>query len=138
MTVTRLGTRKNYRANPRSPIFTELRDIAQKTVGLVEPLREALAPLAPRIAAAFAFGSVARRGDTAVRDIDVLVISDSVDHAEAFAALQPAEARLARRVNPTVYSPADWRKKRKEGNSFVVKVSAQPKVFLIGSEDALG
>jgi predicted nucleotidyltransferase len=138
VTVTYLGTRKHYQANPHSPIFTELRDIAQKTVGLAGPLREALTPLAPRIAAAFVFGSVAKRSDTAASDIDVLVLSDSVDYTEAFAALQPAEANLARRVNPTVYSPADWRKKRKEGNSFVVKVSAQPKLFLIGSEDELG
>jgi hypothetical protein len=42
---------------------------------------------------------------------------------------------LGRTVNPTVYTPANWRKKRKEGNAFVVKVSAQPKIFLIGSED---
>ena len=138
VTVTRVGNRKHYQANPQSPIFTELRDITQKTVGLAEPLREALAPLAPRIVAAFVYGSVAKRSDTAGSDIDVLVLSESVDYADAFAALQSAEARLARRINPTVYSPADWRKKRKAGNAFVAKVSAQPKVFLIGTKAALG
>lgn len=138
VTVTRVGTQKHYQANPQSPIFAELRDITQKTVGLAEPLREALAPLAPQIAAAFVFGSVAKRTDTAASDVDVLVLSDSVDYADAFSALQSAEARLARRINPTVYAPADWRKKRKEGNAFVVRVSAQPKVFVIGTEEALG
>ena len=138
VTISRLGTQKHYQANPRSPIFEELRDITQKTVGLAEPLREALSPLAPRIVAAFVFGSVAKRSDTAASDIDVLVISDSVDYADAFDALQSAETRLARRINPTVYAPADWRKKHKEGNAFVAKVSAQPKVFLIGTEEALG
>jgi predicted nucleotidyltransferase len=138
VTISRLGTQKHYQANPRSPIFEELRGITQKTVGLAEPLREALAPLAPRIVAAFVFGSVAKRSDTAASDIDVLVISDSVDYADAFEALQSAESRLARRINPTVYAPADWRKKRREGNAFVVKVSAQPKLFLIGTEELLG
>jgi len=138
VTVTRVGTQKHYQANPNSPVFTELRGITQKTVGLADPLREALAPLASRIAAAFVFGSVAKRTDKAASDIDVLVLSDSVDYADAFAALQPAEARLARSINPTVYTPANWRKKRNQGNSFVVKVSAQPKLFLIGTEDALG
>lgn len=138
VTVTSVGTQKHYQANPRSPIFKELRDIIQKTVGLAEPLRKALAPLAPQIAAAFVFGSVAERRDTAASDIDVLVLSDSLDYADVFDALQSAEARLARRINPTVYAPAGWRKKRKEGNAFVVKVSARPKVFLIGTEDALG
>ena len=138
VTVTRIGTQKHYQANPASPIHAELCSIARKTVGLAEPLREALAPLAKRIAAAFVFGSVAKRSDTAASDIDVLVLSDSVDYADAFAALQTAEARLGRTVNPTVYAPADWRKKRRSGNAFVTKVAAQPKLFLIGTEEDLG
>jgi predicted nucleotidyltransferase len=137
VTVTRMGTQKHHQANPESPIFAELCAIAQKTVGLAEPLREALAPLAERITAAFVFGSVAKRRDTATSDIDVLVLSDTVDYADAFAALQSAEAKLGRTVNPTVYTPANWRKKREEGNAFVAKVAAQPKVFLIGTEKDL-
>lgn len=138
VTVTRVGNQKHYQANPASPIFAELCAVAQKTVGLAEPLREALAPLASRIKAALVFGSVAKRRDTAVSDIDVLVLSDSVDYADVFGALQGVEFRLARRINPTVYTTAEWRRKRKEGNAFVVKVLKQPKVFLIGSEDELG
>ena len=137
VTVTRVGTQKHYQANPKSPIFAELCGIAQKTVGLAEPLREALAPLVERVTVAFVFGSVAKRSDHAASDIDVLVLSDSVDYADVFAALQSAEAKLGRTVNPTVFTPANWRKKRKEGNAFVVKVAAQPKVFLIGTEENL-
>jgi predicted nucleotidyltransferase len=138
VTVTRVGNQKHYQANPSSPIFAELCAVAQKTVGLAEPLREALAPLARRIEAAFVFGSVAKRSDTAVSDIDVLVLSDSVDYADVFGAFQGVEFRLARRINPTVYSMAEWRRRRKEGSAFVVRVLKQPKVFLIGSEAELG
>lgn len=134
VTVTPVGTQKHYQANPKSPIFSELCAIAQKTVGLAEPLREALAPLAEGITAAFVFGSVAKHSDTAASDIDVLVLSDSVD---VFPVLQSAEAKLGRTVNPTVYSLANWRKKRKEGDAFVVKVAAQLKVFLMGTEEDL-
>ena len=137
VTVKRIGTQKHFQANPKSPLFAELCGIARKTVGLAEPLREALAPLAKRITAAFVFGSVAKRSDTAASDIDVLVLSDSVDYADVFGALQSAEARLGRTVNPTVYTPSNWRRKRKEGNAFVVKVGRQPKVFLIGTEEDL-
>ena len=135
--VTRLGTQKHYQANPKSPIFSELCGIAQKTVGLAEPLRGALKPLAKRIDAAFVFGSVAKRNDTAASDIDVLVLSDSVEYADVFAVLQSAETKLGRTVNPTVYTPSNWRRKRKDGNAFVVRVSAQPKIFLLGSEEDL-
>ena len=102
-----------------------------------ERFGRALAPLAKRIATAFVFGSVAKRSDTAASDIDVLVLSESIEYADVFAALQSAEEKLGRTVNPTVYTPANWRKKRKDGNVFVVKVSAQPKLFLVGAEEDL-
>jgi len=138
VTITRVGNQKHYQANIQSPIYGELSNIIRKTVGLVDPIREALAPLAKEISAAFVFGSVAKRKETSASDIDLLVISDSVDYADLFEVLQAAEARLARKINPTVYTPADWRQKQKEGNSFVVKISARPKLFLIGSEKELG
>lgn len=137
VTVKKIGNQKHYQANPAAPIYAELCGIAMKTVGLAEPLREALAPLAASIRVAFVFGSVAKGGDTAASDIDVLVIAENLDYADVFAALQTAEARLARPVNPTLYTPADWRRKRTQGNSFVVKVAAQPKIMLIGTEAEL-
>lgn len=54
-----------------------------------------------------------------------------------FAALQSAEAKLGRTMNPTVYTPANWHRKRKEGNAFAVKVEAQCKVFLMGTKEDL-
>jgi predicted nucleotidyltransferase len=138
VTVTPVGNQKHYQANSAAPIYAELCALSQKTVGLAEPLREALAPLAKRIKAAFVFGSVAKHKDTAVSDIDVFVLSDSVDHTDVSGALQGMEFRLARRINPTVFTTAEWRRKRKDGHAFVLKVLKQPKVFLIGSEDELG
>ncbi len=137
VTVKRVGTQKHYQANPRSPIYAELCGIAQKTVGLAEPLREALAPLAKRIQAAFVFGSVAKRSDTAGSDIDLMVVSDDLGYADVFGALEPAAARLGRPVNPTVYSRRELAKRRKQGNAFVTRVIAQPKIWLIGTEDDL-
>src|SRR5712692_458987 len=104
VTVKRIGTQKHYQADPKSPLFAELCSIAQKTVGLAEPLREALAPLAKRITAAFVYGSVAKRSDTAASDIDLMVVSDSLTYADLYAAVEQATVRLGRKVNPTVYS----------------------------------
>lgn len=94
--------------------------------------------MAGRIQAAFVFGSVAKGGDTAASDIVVLVIADGLDYADLFAALQSAEARLARPVTPTLVTPSDWRRMREQGNPFVVKIAAQPKIMLIGTEAELG
>lgn len=138
VTVRRLGTQKHYQANPDSPLFAELCGILRKTVGMAEPLREALAPLSRRIIAAFVYGSVAKGGDTATSDIDLMVVSDSLGYADVFGALEALRATLARAVNPTVYSRRELAKRIKDGNAFVKRVLAQPKIWVIGSEDDLG
>jgi len=137
VTVRRLGTQKHYQANPASPLYTELAGIARKTIGLAEPLREALAPLASRVTAAFVYGSVAKRRDTAASDIDLMVVSDGVTYAEVFGAIEPLTARLGRTINPTVYTRRELARRRKEGNAFVTRVLAQPKVWIVGTADDL-
>ncbi|MBI3526613.1 MAG: helix-turn-helix domain-containing protein [Betaproteobacteria bacterium] len=134
VTVTRVGTQKHYQANPKSPIFSELCAIAQKTVGLAEPLRDALKPLAKHISAAFVYGSVAKKQDAAASDIDLMVVSGNLAYADLFAALEDVSARLGRKVNPTVYSPQELAKRMKQGNAFVTRVWAQPKIWLVGGE----
>ena len=134
VTVRRLGTQKHYQANPESPLFAELCSIARKTFGLAEPLRRALAALAPKITAAFVFGSVAKRGDTTKSDIDLMIVSDRLTYTDVFATLEPLHAELGRPVNPTVYSPAALRKRMAQGNAFAKRVMAQPKIWILGNE----
>jgi hypothetical protein len=66
-----------------------------------------------------------------------MVVSDELTYAEAFEALEPVRSRLGRSINPTVYTHRELAKRIKEGNAFVKRVLAQPKVWLIGSEDDL-
>ncbi len=137
VTVKRLGNQKHYQANPQSPIYAELCGIVQKTVGLAEPLREALKPFAKKIVAAFVYGSVAKRSDTAQSDIDLMLVSDSLEYADLFAALEAVATTLGRTVNPTIYTRQELAKRVKQKNAFVTRVLAQPKVWLIGGEDEL-
>lgn len=130
----RLGSQKHFQANPNSPIFEELTGIARKTVGLAIPLRDALRPLAARIRAAFVFGSVAKKRDTARSDIDLLIISDKVAYADVFKVLEPLGHGLGRSVNPTLFSSAELAKRIKDGNAFVQRVLQHPKVWIIGDE----
>ena len=137
LSVEQLGKQKLYRANPASPIHDEIVAIVRKTFGLAMPLRDALMPLADRLHAAFVFGSVAKGTDTASSDIDLLLVSDALTYADAMAALHPLMERLGREINPTLYTRAELRKRIAEGNSFVTRVLAQPRLWLIGNDDAL-
>jgi predicted nucleotidyltransferase len=135
--VTKDGSQKYYQANPRSPIYPELHGLVSKTVGVVEPLRRSLSPIANRIQAAFVFGSIAKKSDRADSDLDLLIVSDELDYPDTYQALQAAEELIARPINPTVMTRAEWKRKRRARDSFAKRIAAEPKLFVIGDEDAL-
>lgn len=135
VTVTRSGIQKHYQANRTSPVFPELHRLIVKTVGVVGPLRQALAPMARKIDAAFVYGSMAKRTETARSDIDLMVITDTLTYPDVFEAVQSAERALARPVNPTVLTLTEWRAKRAQGGSFAARVARGSRLFVIGSDD---
>ncbi|MAL02797.1 MAG: transcriptional regulator [Arenimonas sp.] len=136
--VEKSGNQKLYSANPASPIHAELVAIVRKTFGLAEPLKEALAPLGSQLDLAFIYGSVARGEDTSASDVDLLLVSETLGYADVMAALHPAIERLGRQVNPTIYTRDELARRLRDGNAFVTKLLAQPKLWLIGSEHDLG
>lgn len=127
-----------YQANPASPVFAELKALVVKTMGVAEVLREALAPLAERIRVAFVFGSFARGEQRQTSDVDVMAVSDEINFGELVMATKPAEARLSREVNPTLYGEAEFNEKLGSGHPFLSRVISGPKISLIGDEHELG
>ena len=134
LTVKRQGNQKHYKANTDAPVFSELRGLVLKTMGLADVLKAALAGIQTQIDIAFVYGSVARQQDTALSDIDAMVISPTLSYGELFSALEAAATTLGRKVNPTLYTPEEFAKRIKQDNAFVTRVMKQPKIWLVGSE----
>lgn len=132
VSVEHLGKSKFYSANQMSPIFPELQSILIKTVGLVEPIKTALLRYQKEIHSAFVFGSVAKASDTASSDIDLFIVSESLGLETLYEALLPIEAKLARRINVTLYSPTDFAQKLQDKNSFIENVLSGPTIHLVG------
>lgn len=137
VTVTRVGNQKHYQANHDSPVFSDLHGLVVKTIGLAGPLKEALAPFRARIRAAFVYGSIAQGTDTAQSDIDLMVLCDDLAYSDLYDALQAAEVALRRPVHVSLMTEAEWKRKLAEGNPFVTKIQALPKIPLIGKPDGL-
>lgn len=133
--TSQVGNRKYYRANWDAPLFDEICGIVRKTVGVEVSIRDALAPLADRLTLAVLFGSVARRADTAASDIDLLLVSDELTLETVYSVLAPAEELLGRRVNPTLYTSDEFRRRRADGSGFVARVLDAPHVVLMGNID---
>jgi predicted nucleotidyltransferase len=133
----RIGHQKHYQANAASPLFSELRNIVLKTVGVAEPLRDALKPLSSAIRAAFVYGSVAQATDQSASDIDLMIISDGVTYGDVFGALEQVTRTVGRQINPTVYTATEFSKRAGTEDAFVTRVLEQPKLWVIGSDDDL-
>jgi predicted nucleotidyltransferase len=132
----RVGNQVQYGANTKSPVYEELASILRKTAGVADVLIEALAPFAETISCAFVFGSVARGGETAGSDVDVIVIGDA-GFREVVSALYPAQAIIGRDVNPKVFSVKEWKAKVRAKDPFIREVLSKPKIVLIGDEHEL-
>jgi len=119
------------------PIFPDLKALTLKTCGVAAPLREALADLANQIVLAFVHGSIASGTEKADSDADLIVVGD-VSFSDVVEALQSAQQRIGREINPAVYPADEFKKKLRDGQHFLTTVLAGAKVFLIGDEDELG
>lgn len=133
LTLTRRGNQTHYQANPECPIYAELLGIVRKTFGIAEQLRSALEPLNKQLTRAFIYGSIAKGSEHANSDVDLMLIGHDLAYSDVMEYLLPVEDRLERTINPALYTPSDWQKKKEDGNSFVLRVEQQEKIELMES-----
>lgn len=125
VTTQLVGNMRQFQANPASPVYEELLALTRKTLGTVPVLQNALSGLKPELKFAWVYGSVAKLSDTASSDIDVMLVADNLRLSQVLAALEPAEEQLQRKVNPTLYSPDEFERRRAEPDSFVNRVLSE-------------
>jgi predicted nucleotidyltransferase len=133
----RKGRMVFFQANETAPIFPELHGLVVKTVGLVEALRDVLEPMSKEIRVGFVYGSIAAGQEQSDSDVDLLVVG-TVQRMSLARPLQRAGQQLGREVNLTLYTPAEFNKKRATKEHFLTRVLDKPKLFVIGTERDLG
>jgi len=122
----RVGNQRRLSVDPSFVLYTELRQMVLKTVGMAEPLAKALAPLASRLMDAFVFGSVAAGRDSSESDIDVVVVGD-VNLFDVSPLFDSAELELGRPVHVNVYSQLEWA----SNDPVLVAIRTGPKIDLM-------
>ena len=135
VTSSRESNTRYFQANRAFPILPELKSIVFKTVGLADFPRDSLDEIGD-IEIALVYGSVARNVEDMRSDVDLLVIGD-IDMDALHEALDAAEERIGREINPTVYARHEWSGRVKTGRAFATDVLRGKKIFLIGDEDEL-
>jgi predicted nucleotidyltransferase len=131
-----IGRQVFYQADRDCPVFPEIKSMILKTFGVGNVLRASFKPLSGHVKVAFVFGSVARGEEKKGSDIDLLLIGD-VTLRETVSALQDAQKKLMREINPHIYPTAEFKSKLAAGHHFIKSVVEGPKLFLIGDNREL-
>jgi DNA-binding transcriptional ArsR family regulator len=133
----RQGRMVYYQANRDSPVFPDLRGLLLKTAGLVDVLAQALRPVATKVTTAFVYGSIAAGSEESDSDIDLMVVGHVLPEDLAVP-LRRAREPLGREINPTVYTPAEFDRKRAANDPFLQRVLDKPRLVVLGNKDELG
>jgi DNA-binding transcriptional ArsR family regulator len=135
--IHRQGRMVYYQANPESPVFPDLRGLLLKTAGLVDVLAQTLKPISAKLQAAFVYGSIATGNEKSDSDIDLMMVGQ-VSPADFALPLRRARELVGREINPTVYTPGEFDRKRKAGDPFLKQVLDKPRLFVLGNNNELG
>lgn len=130
------GRQVYFQADTSCPLFEELRSIMRKTVGLVDVLREALEPLSKELQVAFVYGSFATGTENSRSDVDLMLIGN-VTFFDVTIAIGETQGVVMRELNPTVFTAEEFKAKITGKDHFVTSVLANPKLFVVGTEDDL-
>jgi len=124
-----------YCLNQSYPLFKELKSIIFKTSGVPRMLHNVLEKF-DDIDQAFIYGSFAKGEEREDSDIDLLIIGE-VNEDKLIEEIGKLERKLQREINYVIYEKEDFKKKKEEGNFFILDISKEKKIFLIGDENGL-
>lgn len=131
ISCSNLGSHKYYYINNKNPIFTELKGLIIKTVGLADLLKEAFNQ--SKIKFAFIYGSFAKEKQSLNSDVDLMIIGE-LAFSEVTVILEQVEKKIDREINPTVMDEIEMKERLKNKDHFLTRILKEPKIWLIGNE----
>lgn len=127
------GNQVYYFLNIKSPVFSELKSIVSKTIGVEGEIRKILKNIKD-IKTAFIFGSFAQGKEDSASDVDLMIVGD-VDEDTLVGKISKLERLIDREINYHIFSQDEFAKKSNEKNSFISGILAKPVIFLIGNNE---
>lgn len=126
----RKGNMRFFKLNKDYYLFSELKSIISKTIGLEFNLKKLIDKL-PNLEAAFIFGSIASHQENINSDIDLLLIGKT-NQDLLVKELSKLENKLNREINYHLISRLEIIKKIKNRDSFFINIFASPLINLKG------
>jgi predicted transcriptional regulator with HTH domain len=125
VTSEKIVNLKYFQANKESPLFSELKNLITKSLGLPGALKAVLRASGAK--AAFLFGPYAEGQDESTVDMFVIGASPSLSRE-----LKNLEKRFDQKIDSTVIDEEEYRLKKKKGDANLKRILSGKRITLIG------
>lgn len=125
VTSEKIVNLKYFQANKESPLFSELKNLITKSLGLPGALKAVLRASGAK--AAFLYGPYAEGQDESAVDMFVIGASPSLSRE-----LKNLEKRFDQKIDCTVIDEEEYRLKKKKGDANLKRILSGKRITLIG------
>jgi len=125
VTSEKIVNLKYFQANKDSPLFSELKNLITKSLGLPGALKAVLRASGAK--AAFLYGSYAEGNDVGTVDLFVIGASSSLVKE-----LKDIEKRFERKINCTIIDEDEYKLKKKKRDANLKKLLSGKRITLVG------
>jgi predicted nucleotidyltransferase len=132
----RKGPLRFVKLNKEHFLYEEIKSIISKTKGIEFNLQNMLGSI-ENIEYAVIYGSVAKNKDVSASDIDLLIVSDSLDRDEFIDKIFEYQKKLQREISYTIYTRKEITNKIKSNNNFILNILSEPFINLKGNINEL-
>jgi predicted nucleotidyltransferase len=101
-------------------------------------LKQVIEPIDGDIELAFVYGSIASGRDSSDSDIDLMLVGNDLTYGDVVELLIPAEEQLQREINPTLFTPVEYRNRLNDGQSFLTRIQENPRLMIKGDMYDIG
>ena len=124
-----------YYLNKKYPLFNELKQIVNKTIGLVDEIKKDITKI-KGIETAFIYGPIAK-GDNNLRADIFLFIIGQTDKIKLSSSMRKLEKKLKRNINIYVVNRKEFVFKKDIKDFFIYDLLKRPKIFLVGNKNII-
>lgn len=127
------GNRIYFKVDRNFFLFQELKNMIIKTVGIGDKIREALTDKKD-VSISFIYGSYAKNEEDTRSDIDIAVIGD-ISSKAIVDTVSKLQDDLGREINPYSIGVAEFKKRLRKKDHFLLSLVKAPRIFIKGTED---
>ena len=129
LTEKRRGPLRYFKLNEGYFLYAEIKGILSKTMGVEFHIKKMINSI-KGIEFAFIYGSIAKNNESNGSDIDLIIISDSINRDNLIDKVYKYQSKLKRDINYKIFTKNEFLNKIENKNSFILNILNEPLINL--------